>query len=1272
MKNEFDDNGGAGADGMRNAVRSELVRSELVRSEMVRTVVRLAGRARALRITGAVAALVVLFFASVMGVAAVDAVVRVPGVVRGIMLAVIAGFMFVDMRKVVLPAFRFRPQPVDIALRIERMRPELQGKLASAVEFELSGAARGSALAARAIRDAEDRSSGASLGKVIRWKPMGTRFAAALLCVGSAIGFAIVEPDTASIAARRVLMPWSDAVWPARTALAGMIVDGSVAARGRPLALRARMTEGEAERERVRAEYRVTRDGVVGDWIEVGLARQPSGEFERFVDADGERIEVRFMTSDATTEIATVRLVAPPAIASAQARIEPPAYAARAVQLRVEDLGDCSGSRGILRDPILAGSQIAFDLRMTRALAFDPAHSPLKQVSSSGTEPGATTMPVAIVVDEADGAHWTVSCTAVEATRLALTLIDSDGIAGENEIVLAFDTIADRPPSATIVEPVQDESVVVDARIAMRADARDDIGLAKAGIEIATRIGKDSVESMVFEEPAQVMAGANGEEGSATEASVERMLDIAKLKLSAGDSIVLRAYAQDAFEGGTVQPAHERVRSAPRILRIVGDDEFERQIRGVFAGVRRDAMRVDERQAKARDAVERDPSERGLAELQAAVTEGAARMREATEQAIARLEKNDRANGVLSELAEQARELTAAAESRSAEASGAVERAREQKVAAESKTGQEQATAKDAATAAAKSAAELQDAVRAELEDLVALLDRDEDSWLAKRRLDALANKIRQSARETDQAARRSNGEGREELSPDARAEIDALADKQQQEATEAEQVVQELKERSQALKEADPQQSRALEEAAKAAEDGKVREELEQAAKDSSQNRLAQSKQAQDRAASALQKAAEALNEDRKVHAEELARQLESLADSIRRLIKDAENVRDEVAAAGDGNDADADAQRERAALGAGKLSQNTRGVASDARATGREAARVARTLDGAAGSLAKVAGNLRGDPFDRNDTTLAVDSALKSLNDALVDAEQAADRAEERAEEEKREELLVKYRDFLERQAALRGSVEKIVPADAAVLGRRELIESRRLGTAQEELRLAIAELRAKEEDVQGSDALVEMHDAIDAALTDAKASLSGGRPAEAMPGEDDAVAALSAIVVALDENDAPKNDEDKFGEQEADQGGDSGGSGGQSGGAVPPAAEIKLLRAMQDSLAKRTRLFAERASELDVTTRSQRLAEIAVRQQRIVELGSKIAEKISPKESGPTVTPPVPPVVPPVVPPAIPPSVPPSVPQAIPPSAPRPGLSVGNSLDSRRGVP
>lgn len=1190
-------------------------------SATVRTVVRLAGTARALRIAGAMASLIVLVAASVAGVAALDAAVRFPAVLRALMLAAIAFFVVVDVRRFVLPALRFRPEPVDIALRIERMRPELAGRLASAVEFEMSGTARGSALAARAIRDAEERAVGAALGKVIRVKPTAVRVAVAALCVAASAAFAVLEPGAASIAVRRVLAPWSDAVWPARTAVEGLVADGSVAARGRPLALRARMTQGEAERERVRAEYRITRDGVAADWIEVGLARQPSGEFERFIDADGELVEVRFLTSDAVTEVAKVRLVPPPAVASAEARIEPPAYAAAAVRARVEQLGDCSGSRGIMRDAILEGSAVSFDLRLTRGVPFDPANPPLKVVAASGEAGVADAAVARVEVDPADPAHWTISCRAREATRLSLALVDADGIAGDDEIVLAFDTIADRPPTATIAEPLQDESIVVDARIAMRADARDDIALVKSGIEIATRLGKAAADSLVFEEPAALEPDADG---VVLEAGVERTLDVARLKLEAGDSIVLRGYAEDGYradpgaDGAADATAegsgHGRIRSAPRVLRIVGEEEFERQIRGVFAGVRRDAMRVDERQAKARDALERDPAERSLTEMQAAVTEGAARMREAVEQAMDRLARNGRDEGVLQELAEQARELAATAESRSAEASGAVERAQAQ---------QDDAAAKSAAT---KDAAERQDAVREELEDLVALLDRDQDAWLSKRRLDALANRIRQSARETEQAARRSNGESREELSPDARAEIDALADKQQQAAAEAEQVVQELKERAQELKEADPQQARALEEAAKAAEDGKVREEMEQAAKDSEQNRLAQSKDAQDRAAAALQKAAEALDEDRKVRAEELARQLESLADSIRRLLEQAEAVRAEVAAVGDGAEADAD--RERSALGAGKLSQNVRGVATDARAAGREAARVARTLDGAAGSLAKVAGNLRAEPFDRDDTTLAVDAAIKALNDALAEADEAADRADQRAEQEKREELIAKYRDFLEREAGLRGSVGKIVPADGKPLGRRELVESRRLGTAQEELRKAVAELREKDEDVQSSDALVELHDALDTTLADAKESLSGGRPAEAVPAQDEAVGILSAIVGALDESQQPKGDEDPFGEQQEGQGGGQGGDQ-QSGGTVPPAAEVKLLRAMQDSLAKRTRAFADEAAQLDPTVRAQRLAEIAARQQRILELGQKIADKIAPKGgsagNGPAAVPP-----------------------------------------------
>jgi len=1157
----------------------------------VRDIVRIAHRARLLRIAGATASLAMLVLLCIAGAAVLDAGVRFPALLRAALLAVTAFLVAVDLRKFVLPALRFRPDPVEIALRIERARPELRGRLASAVDFELSGMSRGSPLALRAVQDAEERSGGTDFGRILRWRPTVARVAGAALCAGAAAAVTVAKPEWTSIALRRVLLPWSDVAWPARTAVEGLVVDGTVAASGRPFALRARLTQGEAERERVRAEYRLVRGEAAGEWIEVGLSRQPSGEFERIVDAEGDRLEVRFLTSDAATEVAGVRLVEPPKVREASVAITPPEYAKDAVAARSERLGDLGGTRGILRDPVLEGSSVRYEVVLSRALPLDPAKPPMRAVAGGDVAAG-----VAIEADPADASRWTIRCEAMKPLRIGLMLVDADGIAADDEVVLAFDTVPDRAPSAAIAEPTQDESVVADARITMRGEARDDIGLVKAGIEIATRIGKDGPEGMVLEEPAPVA-------GAATEAEVERVLDLAKLALSAGDSVVLRGFAEDAV------PAHGRVRSASRTLRIVGEDEFERQIRGALAGVRRDAMRIDERQGKARDALEKDAAQRGLAEMQGAVTEGAARMREAVEQAQARLGRNGRDEGVLAELAEQARDLASAAEARSAEASEAVERAQGAQ--------DPEKRAEDA-----KVAAERQEAVRAELEDLVQLLDRDQDSWLARRRLDALAGKIRQSARETDQAAQRSRGESREELSAEGRAEIDALADRQRQASEEAEQVVEELKERAQELKEADPQQSRALEEAAKLAEEGRVREEMEQAAEDAGENRLAQSKQAQDRAAAALERATEALGEDRKVRAKELARELESLVDAIKRLIAGAEATQAEVAEIG--GDAAGDADRERAALGAGKLSQNTRGVAADARATGREAARAARTLDAAAGSLAKVAGNLRADPFDRDDTSLAMDAALKSLNDALVEAEEAADRAEQRAEAEKREELLAKYRDFLERQAAVRASVAKIVPADGQALGRRELIESRRLGTVQEELRKAIADLRATDEDVGSSDALVEMHDAIESALADAKEQLTAGKPAGAMPGEDEAVAALSAIVAALDESAGAGEDDDPFGEQQAGAGGDQEGGGSESGGTVPPSAEVKLLRAMQDSLAKRTRAFDERSAAMDAVARAQQVAELAARQQRIVELGQKLAEKIAPRGNAPALRP------------------------------------------------
>ena len=323
------------------------------RSEAVKAVERVAVRARMMRIAAACAALAMLVILSVSATAAVDALIRFPSILRGIFLCVIVGLVAVDLRKFVIPSLRFRPRPIEIAQRIERQRPELAGHLAAAVDFELTGVSRTNELAAFAVRNLEERAKGMDFGSVLKLRPTVLRVSGAVACVALAIGFAAVEPVYASIAVKRVLLPWSDAAWPARTAVESLMVDRTVAPKGTPVELRARLSKGDEASERVFARYRSVRDGAGGGeasaWTEVALSRQPDGAFSRLVDGDGDRLEFVFLTRDSETQVGSMRLVEPPAITAATLVAEPPAYAQRVMGARTEDLGSGADARAYRR-----------------------------------------------------------------------------------------------------------------------------------------------------------------------------------------------------------------------------------------------------------------------------------------------------------------------------------------------------------------------------------------------------------------------------------------------------------------------------------------------------------------------------------------------------------------------------------------------------------------------------------------------------------------------------------------------------------------------------------------------------------------------------------------------------------------------------------------------------------------------------------------------------------------------------------------------------------
>ena len=502
--------------------------------------------------------------------------------------------------------------------------------------------------------------------------------------------------------------------------------------------------------------------------------------------------------------------------------------------------------------------------------------------------------------------------------------------------------------------------------------------------------------------------------------------------------------------------------------------------------------------------------------------------------------------------------------------------------------------------------------MRAELEDLVALLDRDEDAWIARRRLETLASEVQRLAREAGQAAQRSSGESREELSPDARAELDELSSRMDRAADDVEKTVNDLRERAELLKGNDAAQADGLEAAARETEDGRVREQVDRAAEEAAQNRLEQSRGSLEQASEALARALAAMEEDRKVRARELARMMEELVDSIRRLLAEAESRGAELARVPSDDGDQARSSRDPLAVSYGTISQNTRGVAADARTRSRESARAARLLETAATSLGAVASRLRSEEFMQADAVGASDAAVRALEEALAEAERLAQRAEEQAEAERREELVAKYRAILERQVTVRSLVERVVPDDARDLTRRETVESRRLSTVQEEIRSDVAGMIEAEQELREAEVFVEMHDVIDMALSDARERLAAGRPRDALAPAQDAVEAISAIVAALDDA-AASDDEDRFGEQQAGEEQSGGGSGGAPSGAVPPAAEVRLLMSMQEALVGRTRRLDEQAAGLADSVRAGGIAELAARQRRILDLGLRLADKI-----------------------------------------------------------
>jgi hypothetical protein len=1180
-------------------------------------------RSRAMLLIQRLAILIAWIAGVTLGLVALDFLLRLPGTARLVLLAAGLGALGWAVWTYIGPAARFRPGLTQLALRAEGTFPAVEGRLASSVEFAVTGLDKANPLAARSIRETERRLSGEMLTRVISgertWRATGAMVG--VLAVVATV--AVLDSAAAQAGLARLFAPYGATTWPARTGVESLmrevLGDTWVHPRGQSLLLKARVTRGQPRY--VGARYRLRVDDRYGPWQQIVLTDQGGGVHERLVDTTAEAIEMYFETEDARTPREEVLLAAPPAVHRATLAATPPSYAAEWFAPQHTDLGTGLDERAVTDAPSLIGSDVTLALELNK-----PIPAPGDEGWVRRTLGWSEGEPPACTVDRNDPRRWTLRWRLAGTRTLDLHLVDEYGLENTEPIAYRLEAVEDRLPGVTIMEPESDEPVLATAVVPLLAEARDDVAVALVGLEAG--FGRDEPEPA-----AAPPLWETSEWTHAPAATLAAELDLGELDLAEGDVVVVHGTAEDVFELDGLR--HPRVRSPARRLRIISELELARRFRRELGAVRQNAIRIEARQAELQDDVIAQGAQPGVERAQAQIGERVATQRQAIERVGERMRMNRLDDELLAALVQQSGELLDFA---GRAANRAVEAVEKRQADLKSDSGGMGTSAagrgrprteislpvgseQDAASARAnelghatpeaaeedRAIVEAQDEVRQELTDLIMLLDRDEDTWVATRRLEELLAAQEELEGRTAGVGERTLGRSWEELTAAEQSDLDRMAQRQSDLADQGRQLIDDLRRRADELEEVDPLGASGMRSAADSGERRELSRDMEDAAQRVQQNQLRTARTAQEAAQRTLQEMLQNMQETSRANAQELLRRLASLIEAIDRLVRVQEGELAALQRAVDGGDYTG---RDSAVI---RLNRNTRNVAEEARVAGQESRRIARVLDRAGDAQGAAVAALRAFPVKDEEALAAENRSLELLREARDLAEELEQAVEERELMRQRSELIAAYRVLAERQIGVRGDTVEL--SERRPPDRRWLIEARGLGRAQEEIRGGLDELASSTREIQDSAVFTHVHDMMDDWSSWATDALISGEVSVGVTDRQQRIAdSIGRLIDALEDLVAEPG--------EFSGGGRGAGGSGQPGQAplIPPVAELMLLRGMQEQVYNQT-VDVDRRGDLEPDDRRARLEELGEDQQGLLELGRGMAEAIGAGPPEPT---------------------------------------------------
>jgi hypothetical protein len=1085
---------------------------------------------------------------------------------------------------------------LGVAQRLQRVRPDLGSRLASAVEFAASDAAdptAGSEQLRRAVvLEASNSADSLPFDAVVDRKPLmqATRWLAGAAAAMAIV--ALIAGPALGTGLYRLAAPWAHAPWPRLVTLRA-VDPPTTLARGATFEATAVNESGPLPGD-VRIEYRFAEEQAGANRRETAPA-QLVGEQ---AIATRERVQrafaYRFVGGDDDTMAwIDLKVIDPPVAERYAVKITPPTYSGLPL----------SESSGPLR--VLAGSELALsgasNKPLTTAMIALPGDAKVELQLDETKKQFAT---------PANGLKAEVNDDATAQTYEVRLEGDSGvtGVVGPHR----YEVIADAPPEVKWRATEEDDVVTARAIVAIAGVATDNLALARVDLEwTAPPLVEETGETEEGEEPApqreligegEASPPARASLDDGDEAPINYDWDLEALGVQPGTELVVSIVATDYAD-------QEGRTDSPRRLLVVTDDEYqsrlaERQSRLLgqvqqAIATQRDAttatrdLAADSQDAGAVDRAQLDR----LTSIEFQQREAAAAVDDPSSGAAATAKKllEDLRRSRL-EAPELAQQLAAAGETLEQLGEGAMPAARGE-LASARRVGQRATEANADKQQAAGEFQERLGEAQTQQAEAMERLEQVADlltSWADYQRFAGEAAALEKMQRGLADEAQKQAGAMASKLMPDpTQAERDKLLTSQAEVARRFDK----LRGAMQKLLASQPEDaepttaSESVSDALAESDDADVAGKLREASSDLARNRLGAASQAQRGAAEGLQAMLEALRQRTTTDPEELTKRLEQEKQRLAEVQREVEDL---------------------------KQRPDTRQTAQARQRAASRAARASRRLERltasqAAASTSQGAQQTGGEEQEGSQQEQLA-QAEQSFEQAQREIDQAIREMQNRQTQKLLDQLKARIDGYIERQE---GVLDTTIELQNAADRQRLDAEAPELATSERDL----ADELSRFAEELGKRAVFEL--ALGGAAdqtTEAAGRLEESRvDSSTQRLESMALRRLQHIKEVLEQT--PPEPQENQPPQE-------GGGGGQPGEPPPPSpidvAELKMLRLMQLEVLSETDAYeadtatARRSGKPlppDWTDQGQ---DLAGRQQRLAELALELSERDNDPES------------------------------------------------------